>query len=238
MAFHQLSPESFIAGRKGLYLHPLSPLKGGLTVLQLSFDGPNGSTTIVDDTGRHSPVAVGTGQISTAQSKFGGASFLADGAGYARVSASPDFDLGSVWEVDFWARPSASQNNKYAFFMAGGNARVSLYTGVSGPDDLWNFDCFDDEGTPRYLNTVTGLQTNTWAHFSFACDGTTLRYWWDGALVAAHDVTGRTFNMGAGPVDGGCIGGVNCFLGNVDELRIRTGGEVRTEPFTPPTEAY
>src|SRR3972149_9214360 len=63
------------------------------TKLLLHMDGANGSTTFTDEMGQ-AVTANGNAQISTAQSKFGGASGLFDGTGdYLSVPASADWDF-------------------------------------------------------------------------------------------------------------------------------------------------
>jgi hypothetical protein len=58
---------------------PVDPQFGSVSLL-LHGDGTNGSTTITDNSPTPKTVtAVGNAQISTAQSKFGGASILFDG---------------------------------------------------------------------------------------------------------------------------------------------------------------
>src|SRR5690606_24814837 len=61
----------------------------------LHFNGANGSSTITDERGR-AWVRFGNAQISTAQSKFGGASLLLDGAGdwVETGSSLEDFRFG------------------------------------------------------------------------------------------------------------------------------------------------
>ena len=64
--------------------------------LLLHGDGTNGSTTIIDSSSSPKAVtAVGDAQISTAQSKFGGASIAFDGAGdWLTTPASNNFAFG------------------------------------------------------------------------------------------------------------------------------------------------
>jgi hypothetical protein len=66
--------------------------------LLIHCDGSNGSTTITDSGPKgKSPSSVnGDAKISTAQSKFGGASLLLDGSGdYINYGDDADFEFGS-----------------------------------------------------------------------------------------------------------------------------------------------
>ena len=75
--------------------------------LLLYGNGTNGSTTITDNSPSPKTVtAVGNAQISTAQSKFGGASIAFDGTGdFITVPDSSAFVLGlsnEPYTVEFW----------------------------------------------------------------------------------------------------------------------------------------
>ena len=77
------------------------------TVLMLHFNGNDGSTNFVDSSfGNRSVTANGNAQIDTAQSKFGSASGLFDGAGdYLSLADSDDWNFGSGdFTIDSWVR--------------------------------------------------------------------------------------------------------------------------------------
>jgi hypothetical protein len=79
--------------------------------LLLHGDGANGSTTIIDSSPTPKTVtAFGNAQISTAQSKFGGASIALDGTGdYASTGNSSDLLMGSaVFTIECWFYPNVS----------------------------------------------------------------------------------------------------------------------------------
>lgn len=63
-------------------------------VLHLDFQGANGSTTITDSLGRHTPTVVGSAAISTAWASSGTSSLLLpSGANYVQVRATVSFDF-------------------------------------------------------------------------------------------------------------------------------------------------
>jgi hypothetical protein len=79
--------------------------------LLLHGDGANGSTTIIDSSPSPKTVtAVGNAQISTAQSRFSGASIAFDEDGdYLQVPRSSAFDFGTGnFTIEAWCRFSAS----------------------------------------------------------------------------------------------------------------------------------
>ena len=77
-------------------LTPVEPYFHNNSLL-LHGDGTNGSTTFKDDSiNNHTITAYGNAQISTTQSKFGGASMKFDGSGdYLAIADNDDFELGS-----------------------------------------------------------------------------------------------------------------------------------------------
>ena len=100
---------------KGLntFSAPLAAGNDSFTKVLLHFDGANGSTGIADSSAggaAHAWSAAGNAQISTAQSKFGFASSLYDGAGdWVTTADSSDFTLGAGnFTIDCWVRPAAN----------------------------------------------------------------------------------------------------------------------------------
>src|SRR3989338_6322305 len=77
------------------------------TKLMLHMEGADAGTTFTDtETTPKAVTANGNAQIDTAQSKFGGASGLFDGAGdYLTIPSSSAFDFGTGnFTIDFWVR--------------------------------------------------------------------------------------------------------------------------------------
>jgi hypothetical protein len=68
-------------------------------------DGANASTSFIDNSPTpKTVVANGNIQISTAQSKFGGASAYFDGSGdFLQIANNQDFNMGSGdFTIEFW----------------------------------------------------------------------------------------------------------------------------------------
>ena len=85
-------------------LTPVEPYFHNNSLL-LHGDGTNGSTSIVDDSiNNHTITVNGNAQISTAQSKFGGASMYFDGSGdYLSVADSDAFHIGAGdFTIEAW----------------------------------------------------------------------------------------------------------------------------------------
>jgi hypothetical protein len=148
--------------------------------LLLHGDGTNGSTTITDSSLTPKTVtAVGNAQISTAQSKFGGASILLDGSGdYLDVGSNSAFGYGlSDFTIETWVYRNVSSalqvivdqragvaiqlvptlyiNATTLFYYANGNNRI---TGGVVPDSQWVHIALSRSGTSTKL-FMNGLQT-------------------------------------------------------------------------------
>lgn len=71
-------------------------------VLHLDFEGANGSTTITDSLGRHTPTVVGSAAISTAWSSAGTSSLLLpSGANYVQVRATSSTDFIHAGDLSY-----------------------------------------------------------------------------------------------------------------------------------------
>ena len=215
MVSHPLSPDSIVAGRKGLYVHPLTPME--LTVLQMSFDGPNGSIFFADDTGRHSPVAGGNAQIDTSQSVFGGASGWFDGFGsYVVVPGSPDWDVSrGAFTADFRARFTTtgfcSLIQNYGAFSAGG--WEILYDGES----LY----FNRNQATVGASFVWEVTTGQWYHVGASFDGHRYRLFVDGIERASEAGASPTYETAGLSIGSRYADGTAPFHGHLDELKIR-----------------
>jgi len=210
----------------------------------LHFNGIDGSTTFTDETGK-TWYPVGNTQISTAQSKFGGASLNLDGTGdYLYTADSPDWDLGSEFTVDFWVRfnelpeytilvGSNAMDSRYytpgwliAYQQATGGLRVSCNKGYAN----W----------PFHLYTPWTPETGTWYHVAVSRDSSnTIRTFINGqqtgSLVNTNSLTSGSQPLFIGGINGLSASSLN---GNIDEVRISKGVARWTSSFTPPDHEY
>lgn len=204
--------------------------------LLLHFDGANGSTTFLDSSSNAISVdAVGDVSISTAQSRFGGASAYFDAAGdYAIVASDPPgLDFGTDdFTVEFWMRPDTTSGTKVicSHWNNNGNNTWQIY--MSGSTMRVGTSVFDEgAGT---------LVANQWSHIVLCRQSGTLRAFIDGSETmtrtdtSSYDST-SDFVIGANDVS---AGGLNHFGGYVDELRITKGVARYTAAFTPPIAPF
>jgi hypothetical protein len=211
--------------------------------LLLHGDGVNGSTTIVDSSPSPKTVtATGDAQISTAQSKFGGASIAFDGNG-DRVAvannAALNFGTGD-FTVECWARsvlPLTSYNIQYAHICGKGNG---VGNGTYSLAFYQSKILFFSNGFVTKIGTST-LTDNTWYHFAASRSGSTLKLFVDGVEeYSGTDTTNYTSSASFNAGDRQASDPNNQYPlnGYIDDLRITKGVARYTSNFTPPTAPF
>ncbi len=203
-------------------------------------DGTNGSTTFVDSSSNNFTITpAGNAQISTAQSKFGGASMYFDGSGdYLTLPVSQDFNLANLdFTIEGWIyTPSAS--SWYQSILSIG-IPLQLYTQGGSIE----FYASAAESTAYFVSALRGpvnsLSANTWAHFAVTRNGTTFRAFVNG--VSGGTVTGSSsiFHSTSNPAIGIYLPtSLYPFNGYIDDFRITKGVARYTSNFTPPTAPF
>lgn len=197
--------------------------------LQLHMDGVNGSTTFTDTSSRARAMSPGVATISTAQSKFGGASgfFPSSQAGFLQVNGSNNLAFGtSDFRIDCWIYNNGSINSNLTGLVSWGESTGQFY---------WQIDGTNFFG-PGSGFVAHNLPLNQWSFISCSRISNTMRFHVNGAQVGASWT--RTTNFIA-VADRPRIGahttsqGLGSYL---DDLRI-TVGTVNPD-FTPPTTAW
>jgi uncharacterized delta-60 repeat protein len=213
------------------------------TVLNLTFDGQNGSLNFKDVSAYgNSVVRSGGVQISTAQSKFGGSSAYFGGSSayfggssayfgggsYITVPSNSVFELGTGdFTVEFWERRTQSGAPFYGLFNLGtyedgilirdGWATDSLYVGLSAQD--WDPD--------------TRLINNKWHHVALVRTAGNVSLYVDG--VAAVNAWNRPVSIVADDI----IIGTSAhntgesFYGYIDDVKVTRG--TNNGPASAPT---
>ena len=227
----------------------------GSVVLLLKMNGTNGSTTITDSSvSTKTMTANGNAQISTARSKFDGASLLLDGTGdFASTPTSSDFDYGTGdFTIEAWVYIAA--NSSAANDGTRSAAVVSCYAASGSQDNSYTFGVLGNStttgtglyfvsvasGTTSSLTTSTAVSQAAWHHVAVARSGTTIRLFVDGRLDGSGTLTNQNVNtdyelrVGSSRY-AGFIGALN---GNIDECRITKGVARYTAAFTPPAAPF
>jgi hypothetical protein len=221
--------------------------------LLLHGNGTNGSTVITDSSGSPKAVtAVGNAQISTAQSKFGGASLLFDGSGdYLTVPVSNDLELGTGnFTIELWfyiAANSTLNSNGTRFAQLIGNVTAANLNGIelniagNSTTTGLGFEFINTVAGTQYKVSFTGsVSQSTWHHIAVVRSGTTTSIYFNGTSVASGTLGNQAISL-VNPIwiGGLNVSGFNHWLnGYIDDLRITKGVARYTSNFTPPTAPF
>jgi hypothetical protein len=215
-------------------LQPAGPIDN-YTKLLLHFNGANGSTTFTDsETTPKTVTANGNAQISTAQSKFGGASGLFDGTGdYLTLADSADFAFGTEdFTIDTWAYVNTASSRNVIF-------NSLIWNSDGGGFQLYvdsNLKCRILQGNFNRVTTATALSAG-WNHIALVRIGNVHTFYINGVADA------NTGNFAANYANQVCKIGVQydgsySWNGYLDEFRISKGIARWTSNFTLPVNEY
>jgi hypothetical protein len=211
------------------------------TVLAMHMDGANGSTTFTDLKGK-TVTRSGDAQISTAQSKFGGASAYFDGASdYLSIADSDDFSFGTGdFTIECWAYPTnfsatralisqrsaGDPNNYWGLRITATSGVVQFYVAVSGSVVL-------------NRSTTAALTAGAWNHIAAVRSAGVLSIYING-VNSATGTNYSSFPNVASPVTIGMtiVTNTEPYLGYLDDLRVTKGVARYPADFTAPTAAF
>lgn len=209
----------------------------------LHFNGADGSTTFTDETGK-AWTPVGDAQIDTAQSKFGGASGLFDGAGdYLSTPDSDDFYLSADFTIEAWIRSAVtgaagvfipiythtaslgSNNNRIMFDLSSGFMTLSVQTTVTN----W-----------IVAQTAYAIPADTWVHVAITREGNLYRLFVNGVLIHTATQTNAMPNIaGSAYIGTQRNASAQRYLnGHLDELRVTNGVARYVTDFVPPVGPF
>jgi len=205
------------------------------------FDGSDGATAYTD------PIAgaytfVGTAELDTAQSKFGGASLHLDGdSDYVTLPDSNDWNFGAGdLTIDFWGRFNGLQDCRFIdqfedathgwdINYDNANHLLTFHSNNGGVSDV-SFRC---TWTPS---------VDTWYHIAIVRNG---NIWYIFINGISQDLTltdgsySATLTDFTGTLYIGALGVPQDYVnGWIDEVRVSKGIARWTENFSPPTSAY
>jgi hypothetical protein len=217
-------------------------------VLLAHMDGTEGSSAFVDSSPwSHVLQVVGNVRISTATSRFGGASMHSSGGGENHVSAinSDDWQLGTGdFTLDAWVNidvlPPRGDGNGYALvgrFAGAGDGWALFLMNADYANDGWAF--LVNAGGQRAISVTQGILAQApgvWTHVAVARQGTVIRLFVDGKVVStvatSTAITDTTVPLLIGSDSG------RGFRGYIDEVHLVKGAALWTADFTPPTAPY
>ena len=212
--------------------------------LLLSMDGTNGSTTFTDSGPNALAVtAVGNAQISTNQSKFGGASGSFDGTtsyltapGSALFSGTGDFTVeGWFYNTDAWVI-SANKDIVIVEGYGGSTLPVFYYGYYNGSRYIKISNNSNGFGISFDPSTYS-MAANTWYHIAACRSSGTAKLFLNGVQCASSSLTTSfgTASSVAIAVSRTLTSGF--YKGYIDDLRITKYARY-TSAFTPPTQAH
>jgi hypothetical protein len=205
----------------------------------LLLSGTNGGIT--DATAKGVFETVGSAQISTAQSKFGGSSMAFDGSGDALIlPASQNLALETGnFTIEMWvygANNGGTVGGSYPRLFSLGtvqttgsiesyNAAGTLYVEIFGSSITF---------------TASTLLNSSWNHFAISRSGSSVKAFVNGTQVGSTLTNSTNLNKAASSTSiiGAATASTGNFNGYIDDLRITKGYARYTANFTPPTAAF
>lgn len=214
--------------------------------LLLHMDGADGSTTFTDNSpGSKIVTAYGGARISTAQSKFGGASAVFDGiSDYLSAPAHADFDFGTGdFTLEAWVFQAAS--SAYSAIICrqqnvGAEGLFQLRLNSGKPEFVF---CANSSWSVVTLAAAQSIAANSWTHIALSRLGGIGMLFVDGVLADTKSIAG-TLNVAGRPLtigvlnDGDSTNLLAFFSGHIDEARITKGLARYTANFTPPSTPF
>jgi len=189
---------------------------------------------IIDSTAKNDLVTVGNAQISTTQSKFGGASMYFDGTGdYLIMPTAESIKVGGGdFTIEFWLYWASSLTP--SVYWASSTSSI-LITDSAATYAVICSSTDTASGYSKLIDAPSSLSANTWGHVAVVRSSGTTKIYLNGA------VGGNTSSI-TGSFDCAYIGyqknGGRALNGYIDDLRITKGIARYTSSFTPPSAAF
>lgn len=221
----------------GAYTASTATGNDSFTKLLLHCDGSNGSGTFTDSSSLGATItANGGATISTAQSKFGGASgvFSEGSSQWLSVPDNAALRFGTgAFTIDFWVY-FTSLTSEDGLIAKGTSAAsdwtLYVYNGGGGIKLYWA------RGNANLLLGTTTLTTGQWYHVEVGRSGTTVYMFLNGSSEGT--VSDSQDYSSTDVIRIARSHSSNYASAYFDEIRVSVGTCRHTAGFTPPTEAY
>jgi hypothetical protein len=184
-----------------------------------------------------------SGSLQADIKKFGTEAWNGTGVVNGGVISMPLGALGSTWTVEAWVYPTNASNGPILWRQFEWIVEGVSYNEIS----MWvdPLGC----GLGAILNNSVvaainwpGIQLNQWSHVAIVCDGSTIKFYYNGVLQTPSSTptpyTGTVFDVDCNASIG--VGGQIGSIPNpsyVDEWRLSNIARY-TEDFTPPTGPF
>ena len=217
------APTAFVVDQPGALLH---------------FDGANGSTIFTDVLG-HVFAKHGTAQISTAQSKFGGASLTLNGStDWISTADLADFRFAGDFTIEYFFYFSAVTGAYQSAFAKRANSTSAYGTQMVIDPNSGSIQVVGSNTGSSWGLNLTGPAPSpgAWHHFALVRSTGTITAYLDGTSFGSTTMSGTMYDDGSALVIGaGAADGSQAWGGYIDEFRITNGVAVYTASFTPPS---
>ena len=204
-----------------------SPPPTGL-VLAYGFEEAGGATATDSSTAKNNGTI--NGPVSTTGGKFGRALSFDGVNDRVDVPDANSLDLSNGMTLEAWVKPTSITGWRTAILKERGTNDLvyALYASNGAKPRTENFTSAENAAVG-----TAALPLNAWSHLASTYDGTNLRFYLNGALVATKAATGAMPNT-ASPlrIGGNAIWG-EYFSGLIDEVRVYnralTEAELKTD---------
>jgi len=196
---------------------------------------------VVDATAKNVLETEGNAQISTAQSKSGGASIYLPQSGTNDFCVSPDsarWQLIGDFTMEAWIYPTSlagTNGNVICSQWPGGVATNQAFQFLVNSTGKVSFVYGSGSTNAAVTGTSQSATTNTWNHVAVTRSGSTVRFFVNGNLDTTTGSVSGALNDSTGSL---VVGRINAsdsgyFTGYIDDLRITNGFARYTAAFTP-----
>lgn len=208
------------------------------TKLLLHFDGANGATSTSDSSFlNHTMTMANNPTISTAQSKFGGASVSLNGVNQSVTTPmAAEFQPSGDFTIEMWVYLTGSPASAQAAFgvSAGGVHRYLIW---NNSGSTWVFNSSSNGVSADIANNVSmgNVVQNAWTHLAVVRSGNNYATYNNGVQISTF-TNSSTPMAETSPLQIGGGAGV-VFQGFIDEVRFSNVARY-TGSFTPQTIAF
>jgi hypothetical protein len=212
------------------------------TVLLLLGNGSNGSTTIVDSTGKNTITVNGDAQISTSTKKFGTGSLKFDGTGdWLSIPHQDILNPGSGdFTIECWVYPVSNSTVQSIYYKSESDVSgivLALNNVITGGTSAGKVNFYSGNGSSWYvaIDSTSTISLNTWAHLAATRSGSTWTIWINGASAGtATSSTNPSSTTELAKVGRFRTANPFPFDGYLDDFRYSKVCRY-TSAFTPPT---
>jgi YVTN family beta-propeller protein len=206
-------------------------------VLGLGFNEAGGPVAFDASPARNAGAISGATRVRS-KDGFGGALSFDGVSSLVGVAGSKSLALTSAMTLEAWVNPSSTAGWRTVLLKEGAAAMAyELY--ANNPDVARAAAYYTTPGGAlRGVTATSAVPTNTWTHLAATYDGTSMKFYVNGALVrsvlrsGAIDATNGALNIGGNYVWGG-----EYFAGLIDDVRVYnralTAAEIARDLATP-----